>query len=355
MRFSVILRVWRALPKGPLLLALIGIYPSGGAALATVSAKDIPVPCNFQESQPVAFDDLIKTPEAFIGRCVRVAGMKSGWFLYDGIAGYFAAQNQDRASAIASNETNLPRTFIAVSVENDDLNQRLSKHATYAEVSGRATECTRLREEFDASQDEEERLENEERRARGEGEIMLVGGGYRFCDTDSGPVVFVSAARLFDGPDRMTASDPGSDALRDLVLADEGWAPYHEVKKAVEEWFDAVRRRDTEAFIKASADSKARDLNVRWKLAYQVFVDPASPMRFLFGQNELPPITYFRRASVPGEQPDTFIAGGCVCKTADCSREWPIHSMNLTFEEDWPFACIWVEGEGGKIFVGRNY
>jgi hypothetical protein len=294
------------------------------AAETTPEHKPVAPPhfdCTAEQATPIAYQDLMANIEQWVGRCVRLRILTRGYFAYADLADYY------RAGAYTAE--NDERKSLGMYVKNDEDRDKLFGHRQIVDVVALAYTCSHL---SDIHRAEEKALE-----AEGKTTIIMAIG---YCHYTGNPVLFVSAFKVVDpGPLRF-AGQAAADKYGNLDPLLPKDPDYAEAWSRIVRRFDAVRRHDIDALI-GSVGHDAKDVQ-------QELDDPKSGLHFLVGAKALPPIKFFR-VRIPAPDPaDQFIGAGCVCKTADCTDRWPIHSSDLNWTTAWPYACLRVERTDGE-------
>jgi hypothetical protein len=174
---------------------------------------------------------------------------------------------------------------------------------------------------------------------------MLAG----YCHYYGDAIIYVARSRILTpGPLRLTGTDAAKafGDIDDLRPSDDR---YNEVWKRVTEWFDAVRRPNSPQF-KDYATDHCAPVASGDRLTRECGAEIEE--RFAFLRNGLPPaIKFYSRRTKPlyGPQSD-YLALGCVCRTANCEGQWPIHSVD-TSSSAWPYVCVHVSREGSEFKV----
>jgi hypothetical protein len=292
---------------------ICGLMLSGlafGALAADLS--DNAASCTSQNAKPASVRAILRDNQYYIGKCVRVRGLVAFRGLYDGTKSLYPGGKRDLPSP----------GYVAVYGSKSVSRDQLWSYRSFAEVTGTISSC----DSIDTGPSEPNVI------------VMVVGQ----CHYHSGPLIIVTSITLVPNIGTRLIGELARREYGDLSqLRSDQVAP--ETREKTEQWFIAVQSRDFHRVKDVLGWTfNDRDGEIR------TLIDPVkSPYRTIFSVTGLPKINYLRTSQRDGDIGSTY---GCICKTADCTYEWPISRSDADDREEWPYFCIETFGRGGIEF-----
>lgn len=298
--------------------------------------------CTRAESVPLDAGAFTRNPQRYGGRCVHVRGI----VVWRGFV-------RDRTELYDWGSGKVDSAMIAVYGEDESGGEDLWRTRTYADIVAYTYSCEELTEYSFWSAERDNAAEA----ARAKATNAAVTVSYMpfvsgLCHYRGGPVLWISEWTPL--PELPTTLHDGSSArrYRNIDEVNERWPHFAEAHSVVAQRFEQFRKMDRAAHVDYYRKMFAR-MQDGQKMADQLADEAWRRFSFLSGRTDLPPIKMF--LGRPSRDANgTYVAFGCVCKEADCSKRWPIHSMDTDAQPDWPYVCIPVRGEPGKPAVAKD-
>jgi hypothetical protein len=310
MRASMSLRV----PLGLALCLCLAVM-----GLPAAAADDAPAafaPCTPQETQTISVDTFVKDFTPYFDKCLKMRGM-----LMDGAL--FASL--DRAYDRNHRGLQFVSDRIGIWGIDEATTTKLWSMRAPVEIVGRASGCERevLQAELKSPPEEE---------------FWTMGGACLFHQP-LGMIRVESLRILGRKPARLTG-----EAERRRI---GNFVPGERIVSAANRataraWFAAVAARDADALFHLQSRG---DADLDWDRS---LVDPAhSAYAPLFGRSDFSAIRYFAVGPRgPGDATHRQLFA-CVCVLGNCTREWPIDSLDTRSIGDPPFRCAVFAFDGG--------
>jgi hypothetical protein len=277
--------------------------------------------CTRDNSEEVSVRNVLREPERFKGKCIRVFGLLGGRGIFADVAAYYAeASSLERNQEIAVySDTDIPDLWTARS---------------FVEAIGEATTCEAIWDESEANANKK----TAEAKANGSGSefIAFVAGN---CHYHGGPALIVS--RLDRHPDiavRLTDARSRS-RFGDLKRLRTDAPRYQEIRQAAEPWFESIRTHNEAAlFSQMKYSQDYRD---------ELLSPASSPLAKLVGSSKPHAFAYFDVMNGFYDDPQWRRTVACICIESDCERTWPLTEQDGYSNKLWPYFCIeWSRANG---------
>jgi hypothetical protein len=287
------------------------------AALLAV-AKPAPA-CTAATAVAARLEEIAAAPDQWFDRCVRLDGYAEGGAFYSGVEGFYR-----RGAGDAADRPN--EGWVGLYLAGDKGWRRPLRRAT---VVGRVDACGRIYERSTAA-------------AEPGSIIMLLG----YCHYEGGLVLMEAGAETI-GPARLVRAmgDEARIGFGDLEPAGPERPLPGDVAALVNRYLVAFQAADREALGKLVTpyDALEPENDAGRRKLESLLLGEKGPFAPLKARPMLEPV-YFqarveRELAEEGEEGDWF---ACLCKTADCTRVWPIAAVDATAREGRPYVCLRV-------------
>ena len=291
--------------------------------LALAAPQAAHADCTRANAQNVTVLAMLRHPDDFEGRCVRLKGIVAFRSVFDDMPSLYAD--------LTRRDTTPEPHSVVLYANDEDLGLRLLRARANMDLIGVASTCVALRKRnMEATQQPstEPLGPGEERVA-----VMITAGP---CHEADGPLIEVAEAIPMGGSAWLT----GEAARRKYGDAAFLTSPAKNARKPVDALIAALRARDASLAPKKIAE-RGSDVTPA------MLLDPAkSPYAFLIGAPHAPQIAYFDLSAHADTMERDLVASVCICKRDDCTKDWPIAFGDMDSNEGLPFKCLAVFDDG---------
>jgi len=267
-------------------------------------------------------------PSQFAGECVSIRGLSNGRLLFTSLKDYYLA-----GPLVGGDPAANPRDRHRLGLENPKLLQSFPKGGLRHVVAvGRVQDCETVRNMVDES--------------AGPDTIVMVLG---FCHYASGPYL---ALRQFDVGKPLHAARFTGEALRlevgDLIFAPNDWHYRRYVEGLSHQYLAALRSGDKATFKALHLEGERPE----WQSSATRLAFGSHPgFRALRRSSGTPQTAIFltsdgttgaEAAALRGDAPGDYSATICFCTNGDCTKRWPISTVDADNGEDRPYVCTGV-------------
>lgn len=256
--------------------------PPASAAVSTL--------CRRSDSLTISGAQFMAHYNRYVGHCLHLRGLIAARAYFPSVVALYRSRRRAAATYSAS----------------DEIGDELWSKRSMVDLVARVTTCARIWSSAEAE------AEETNRKAKATGStivsIPFISG---LCHYSDGPALLVSLIKWREAePTRLTTK---ADRARygNIVPVEPSASGMDVVVAVTEGWF-AEHRSD-------------RTADLGWL--------PPAPLS----------IAYFREKNWEDRAADTILSVGCVCRTADCNAEWPIHTADTWNHDKWPYYCIEIE------------
>jgi hypothetical protein len=265
------------------------------AMLALAAAFSSPAsarqpPCTRAGSETISGTQFMAHYKRYAGRCLHLRGLIAARAYYPSVVALYTSNRRPAATYSAS----------------ADIGDELWMKRAMVDLVARATTCNRIWDDASAE------AEAANRRAKETGSdtetIPFIAG---LCHYAGGPALEISAITWRDAKRTRLTADTDRARYGNIVPVKVTASGMNAMSTVAEKWFSDHR------------SDKNADLG--WL--------PPAPLS----------IAYFREKNWDRRAADTILNLACVCRTADCTSKWPIHTADAWEHDRWPYYCIEIQ------------